>query len=328
MEIKDWGEEKWIAYLKEQFPPHDFNTGIGDDCAVIPFSKKQAWLVTTDALVEGVHFLKNKISPRDLGYKSIAVNVSDIAAMGGKPKFAFLSIALPKNTECHWAKELIAGIQESCRKWEIQILGGDTVGSHRDIFINLTLVGENEIDKIKYRTGAQLDDMICVTGYLGDAGAGLQIILEGKPAGKHLILAQYRPQPSWEQGKWLASHDGVHAMMDLSDGLNCDLRRLVKSSDCGARIELSQIPLSPELKQTCQDYQWDALKFALTGGEDYSLLLTVSQNAWTEIQMSFKKKFGSDLYAIGRITDQKEHVEYLLNKNPLIVNSEYFDHFK
>ncbi len=149
MDFKDWGEEKFIEYLKESFPIKGSILGIGDDCAVIPGDDGKAWIATTDAMVEGVHFIKDKIPPKDLGYKTVAVNVSDIAAMGGEPKYAFLTISLPKTIDRAWVCELIQGVKEACEKWDLLLLGGDTVGSKRDIFLNMTIIGSAVLSKNK-----------------------------------------------------------------------------------------------------------------------------------------------------------------------------------
>ena len=279
MQIRDLGEDVFIQSLQKQFAVDGPNVGIGDDCAVIPAGRGVAWLVTADALVEGVHFLKDQISPNDLGYKTIAVNVSDIAAMGGVPKYAFLSIAFPKTVDCDWACRVVQGVKDACEKWNISLLGGDTVGSKRDIFINLTLIGSARRTCIKYRHQAKAGDVICVTGCLGDSGGGLKALQEGSAKdgdASHLIHAHFHPEPHLEEGAWLASHREIHAMMDVSDGLDCDLKRLVRSSNCGASIETSRVPISDPLVKVSLKNQWDVLKLALTGGEDYCLLLTIS----------------------------------------------------
>ena len=142
MPFQDWGEERFIQYLAKQFPSTSSIVGIGDDCAVIPGEQEMAWLVTTDALVEGVHFLKDQIAATDLGYKTVAVNVSDITAMGGESKYAFLSIALPKAEDSTWVCNVIQGVKDACEKWNILLLGGDTVRIKKEIsFVNLTLMG-------------------------------------------------------------------------------------------------------------------------------------------------------------------------------------------
>lgn len=300
MKIQNWGEDTFIEYLAKMFP-----TMNGDDCAVI----SPNLLVTTDALVEGVHFLKEQISPQDLGYKTIAVNVSDIVAMGGVPKYGFLSVAFPKTLEDSWIKHLMEGIQEACIKWNIFLLGGNTVGSKRDIFLSMTLVGSAE--KIKYRNTAEEGDIICVSGNLGDSGAGFRALQEGV-VNEKLIRSHFRPEPSVEQGKWLASLSGVHAMMDISDGLDCDLKRLLKASQKGAIIDIDKLPLSEELLKICREREWDPLQLALTGGEDYCLLFTVAKEAT------------APLFPIGTIT--KEGLIFQKGGKSISINYPHFDH--
>lgn len=327
MKLKEWGENNFIEYLVKLFPYHGSIIGIGDDCAVIPMKGKKAWLVTTDALIEGIHFLKEEIPPRELGYKTIAVNVSDIAAMGGEPKYAFLSIALNKTIDCKWMRYMIHGIKEACQKWNIELLGGDTVGSKRDLFLNLALIGSIDKEKIKYRHTAEEGDLICVTGCLGDSGGGLRALQEKIKDADYLIHTHFHPEPQPKQGKWLASQGQVHAMMDISDGLDSDLTRLIKSSKKGAVIEITKLPISEQLKQTCIKEGWDALKMALVGGEDYSLLLTISKDAFASISNSFKKQFKTNLVDIGYIT-KRSNLIYRKNGKTIKMHYANFDHFK
>lgn len=327
MQIKDWGEEGLIHHLEKNFPYKSPIVGIGDDCAVIPSENGEAWLVTTDALIEGIHFLKEQIPPMDLGYKTLAVNLSDIAAMGGTPKYAFLTIALPKTTDSEWICSLIQGIKEACKEWNILLLGGDTVGSKRDIFLNLTLIGSTKLKNIKYRHQAQVSDIICVTGYLGDSGGGLKALQENLKKTKNikaLIEAHFHPTPHLQQGKWLAKQKDVHAMIDLSDGLDIGLNHLITHSAWGAEVEISKIPLSKALLQTCLENNWDPLQLALTGGEDYCLLFTVSPEAFPFI----KNEFNYPLYEIGRITHQPHQLTYLENDQPKEIKYPKFDHFQ
>lgn len=331
MQFHSWGEDRFIEHLTKLFFSKGAIVGIGDDCAVIPGESGNAWLVTTDALVEGVHFLKKQIAARDLGYKTVAVSVSDIAAMGAKPKFAFLTIALPKTADCLWVSNVIEGVKEACEKWDLLLLGGDTIGSKRDLFLNLTLMGSAPANKIKYRRLALSGDVICVTGYLGDSGGGLKALQEETVKTKdieYLIQTHFHPEPHLSQGMWLATHSGVHAMMDISDGLDCDLRRLIKSSQKGAVIETSKIPISEPLSRISEDLGWDTLQLALMGGEDYCLLLTISSDAFKDIQHSFQKIFGSPLFAIGHITDPPEEIVYLKNEEIIQKNYKNFNHFQ
>ncbi|MFA6916880.1 MAG: thiamine-phosphate kinase [Parachlamydiales bacterium] len=330
MQLKEWGEENFVNFLKEQFPAQSPITGIGDDCAVIPDKEGNACLITTDALSEGIHFLRDQILPSQLGYKAIAVNVSDISAMGGLPQYAFLTLALPKETDAHWVQELIQGIKRACTKWQIQLLGGDTVGSLRDILINLTLLGTAPVENVKYRHQAQLNDVICVTAPLGDSGGGLLALKQHTSLNNNiqkLIQAHFNPTPNLEQGTWLGGIKFVHAMMDLSDGLDQDLKRLMKGSQKGADIETTKIPLSKDLCEACYAHQWDPLKLALTGGEDYCLLLTIDSDAFPEIQYLFQMEFDSPLYEIGRITNSQK-LTYLKKGEVLPLKYYPFNHFE
>jgi thiamine-monophosphate kinase len=329
MQFANWGEDSFLETIANLFLSPKGIVGIGDDAAVIPQGNGNSLLVTCDALVEGVHFLKEKIPPHDLGYKTIAVNVSDIAAMGGAPKYAFLTIAIPKTTATSFASEVMKGIKEGCETYGLSLLGGDTVGSMHDLFLNLTLIGTAKNGFIKYRNGAKDGDIVVVTNYLGDSGCGLKTILENFSLTSDietLQKAHYRPTPSPAQGTWLASHHDVHAMMDISDGLDCDLKRLLKSSQKGASIEISSLPLSPPLLRFCKRNKYDPIPFALTGGEDYSLLFTVAPQGLNTLCEGFKKRFDSELYPIGHIT-QEEGISYYKDGEKLSLELTPFNHF-
>lgn len=323
-------EEQFIQYLKEQFISPNSIKGIGDDCAVIPRSDGTALLITTDALVEGVHFLKEKISPRDLGYKTVAVNVSDIAAMGGEPVGAFLTIAIPKNTTQKWLKELINGIKEGCKEFNLPLLGGDTVGSKRDLFLNLALIGSAKQDQIKYRDGAKANDLICVTGDLGNSAAGLQVILDNRtePFFQPFVKAHYRPHIYLKEGQWLASRKEVHSMMDLSDGLDADLKKLLKASICGAVVEISQLPVSETFTEAVIQNKWDPIRLTLSGGEDYALLLTVSKDHFEEMAEAYQNQFSKALYVIGEIIPEKGKLVYNYGGKPYPIKTSSFEHFQ
>lgn len=327
MNLAKFDEEGFISDLKEQFTPKDPVIGIGDDCAVIPYIEDTSLLLTTDALVEGVHFLKEEMSPEDLGYKALAVNVSDIAAMGGEPKYAFLSLALPKPVDSVWVEGFIKGFKDTSALFGVQLLGGDTVGSKRDIFINLSLIGIAETEKIKYRNSAKNGDFICVTNTLGDSGAGLKLILDKLEPVESLIEAHYRPRVDPKMGMWLANQKGVHAMMDISDGLNCDLARMIESSKMGAIIDIDKLPLSNSFKKICSKMNWDPIEIALTGGEDYCLLLTIAPEDFKEIKASFQKLFGMSLFNVGEIQNSSNEIIYRKNSEILDTRFRDFNHF-
>ncbi len=324
-------EDQFIEDLARLFPSREGIVGIGDDSAVIPEDNEKVWLVTTDALVEWVHFLKDQIKAKDLGYKTVAVNVSDIAAMGGEPKYAFLSIALPKSTDYSWVRLVIEGVKEACDKWNILLLGGDTVGSKRDVFLNLALIGSAVREKTKYRNTAQSGDIICVSGYLGDSGGGLKALQHETIKTRDvecLIHSHFHPEPSPKQGMWLAAYPEVHAMMDISDGLDCDLRRLMKRSAKGAVIETNLIPISTPLAKVSVKEGWDALQLALVGGEDYCLLLTVDSEFFENLQSMFQKTFNCPLFPIGHVGDNSDEIIYCDNGKTTQMNYVNYDHFQ
>lgn len=331
MQFKEWSEDQFIEHIAKLFPIQGDIIGIGDDCAVIPCDSDVAWLITTDALVEGVHFLKEQIKAKDLGYKTVAVNVSDIVAMGGTPHYAFLSIALPKTIDSSWMLEVMEGLKEACDHWGVTLIGGDTVGSKRDLFINLTLVGSAAQGSIKNRGDAKAHDVICVTGYLGDSGGGLKALQANatqSDAVRQLIHAHFRPEPMPEEGRWLASQKEVHAMMDISDGLDCDLKRLLKRSGKGAVLEASQIPISPSLSKVSSELSWDPLELALAGGEDYCLLCTVDSQAFSLIGQEFLARFNHALHPIGYITEISGQLSYRKKGEPFPFHYSNFNHFQ
>ncbi|MBS0629282.1 MAG: thiamine-phosphate kinase [Verrucomicrobia bacterium] len=321
MQIKDWGEEEIVAYLREHFHARPPVVGIGDDCAILP----GGMLIKTDGLLEGIHFIKEQIPPQELGYKLIAVNVSDIASKGGSPQYALLTMALPPSTDSAWLKEVITGIHLACEKWEIQLIGGDTDGSKRDLYFNLMLIGTSP--HVKFRHEAKEGDLICVTHYLGDSGGGLRVLQENLAGYEDLVKAHFHPEPSPAEGIWLSKQNGVHAMMDISDGLDIDLNRLIRASKCGALVELSKLPLSSPLLALCEKQSWDPIPFALTGGEDYCLLLTVDKNSYEQISKTFFAEFGHPLFAIGEIRGKKRPIQYEQLGKAISLELKTYDHF-
>lgn len=260
--------------------------GIGDDAAVLHGDEGELWLLTTDMLVDGIHFLLEKMSAYDLGAKAMAVNVSDIAAMGGNPICALISIGLPRDTPGSWTDALYQGLADEAGRWGASIVGGDTVISPVTT-LNVALVGRVEIDRLVLRSGAQPGDRICVTHTLGDSAAGLEVLrsADGEAstvrakipeAVRHYLLQRHlRPEPRVLAGRELS--EGIAtAMMDLSDGLAGDLRHICRASKVGAVLNAAAIPLSHELRVAAPLLGKDPLALALSGGEDYELLFTTS----------------------------------------------------
>lgn len=287
-----------ISKISSAFPdvPEGFE-GIGDDCAILPQRDGMQTLVSTDMLVEGTHFLLEEIGARDLGWKSAAVNISDIAAMGGRPRATFLSLALPPSISESWAEEFIAGYRDISLRYACPLLGGDTTRSLERLCINVAVLGEAPSGSARKRSDARAGDLVCVSGPLGDSAAGLDVILSKCSRGeieRELVERHYRPVPRVETGIMLAGWSEVHAMMDISDGIGSDLRHILKASGLSARIDCAALPLSGSLLTYCSRRGLDPLKFALSGGEDYELLFTAAPSARERIG-------GEGLHIIGEL---------------------------
>ena len=312
MKINEIGEFGLIGRIASGFSdliPQGWE-GIGDDCAVIPWGDDRSLVVTTDLLVENVHFLRDRITPYQLGYKSLSVNLSDIAAMGAKPVATFLSVGLPSDTlEVEWCDAFFEGY----RSFGVPLLGGDTTSSPEGIVINITVLGMAANGCIKRRRDARAGDMIAVTGPLGDSAAGLRAILQDLPQDneiKELIDRHHQPRPHLAEGEWLGAQEGIHAMMDISDGVASDLLHILRASSLAATISANDIPVSPLLQKTAAGLGWNALEMALTGGEDYVLLLTADPVRISDLQKKFAERFGSQLYVIGECRAGKPEISY------------------
>ena len=300
MDLKELGEFGLIERIKEALggPMPDGVLGIGDDCAVLPQAGGMETLVSTDMLLEGSHFLRGDIPARLLGWKSAAVNFSDIAAMGGRPVGSFLSLGLPAGLDSDWMDAFLAGYKECSQYCGAPLLGGDTTTSQDGIAINVTVIGQCQRGRSRKRSSAVPGDLVCVTGPLGDSAAGLQAILQGVRGSEDaeaLVERHYRPMPRVSEGQALAATPGVHAMMDISDGVASDLRHILKASGVGAAVRTQDVPLSAELRRVCAQQGWDATTLALTGGEDYELLFTMAPG--TEPPVPY--------FVIGTITNEK-----------------------
>ncbi|MFH1158550.1 MAG: thiamine-phosphate kinase [Pseudomonadota bacterium] len=306
-------------------------TGIGDDAAVIPWNQKRSLLVTTDMLVEGSHFIRSAISPEELGHKSLAVNLSDIAAMGGTPAFVFLSLGLTPDLTVEWVDRFFRGFRRLAEAYAVRLLGGDTTQSKESVVINITALGNIQNRHIKFRSLAEPGDLVCVTGRLGDSGAGLKVLLEQKPLSpteKRLVRRHHRPEPHVPEGRWLGRKSGVHAMMDVSDGIDSDARRLIKSSGCGIDIHLDRLPLSKDLRSVCAMRKWNAYELASSGGEDYCLLFTVAPKAFARLSADFLSMFRRPLFRIGDVTGNAGVLRYFLHGEPCALENGGWDHFK
>jgi len=282
--------------------------GIGDDCAVFRSSGDRVLLLTTDMLVEDIHFVRDTITPHQLGGKAIAVNLSDIAAMGGRPLVALISVAIPAEREIEELQELYRGMKDICGRYRVDIVGGDTVASPDKLVINVSVVGDANEGQVLYRSGARPGDKIYLTGTVGDSSAGLRI-LRGKisapgPLRDHFIKAHNEPQPLIETGGIIAQSRLATAMIDLSDGLISDLGHICEESGVGAFLFRDRIPLSSELEKVAGYAGFNPLELALSGGEDYALLATVPEKNAKKFEQVCKENGSWPLFLIGDIQEE------------------------
>lgn len=305
--------------------------GIGDDCAVLPWTKRERLLVTTDMLLENRHFIRKLASGRDLGWKSLAVNLSDIAAMGGRPKWALLSLGIPDGVGLEWLDAFYKGWREAARPFDVRLVGGDTTRSPGGIVISVVVGGTVRAGTEKLRSGAAAGDIVAVTGALGDSGGGLKVLLAGGPEGRdeeRLVRTHLRPRPQVEEGEWLAGRPGMRAMMDVSDGIDSDIRRIMERSGVGADIALDRLPVSGELRRVAGKRGFEAIETAATGGEDYCLLVTVAPEKFERTAGAFERRFGRPFPAVGTIRSKASGLRYFLDGRPAHIRARGYDHFK
>ena len=279
--------------------------GIGDDAAVVQPGRGQT-VLTTDLLVEGVHFERGGISAHDLGAKAITVNVSDIAAMAASPRYALVSLAVPADLDAAWVIELYGGMRDMCAEHALALVGGDTNRAEA-VVISIAVIGEVAPGKAVTRSGARTGDAIVVTGSLGAAAGGLAVSRSSDPGsilstswGRALTVALARPVARVGEAHVLASA-GATAMMDLSDGLAKDLSRLCLASGVGARVRTGDVPVATALAEGAEKLGVEALELALSGGEDYELLATMPLGSVTAARDELHETFGVPLTEIGEI---------------------------
>jgi len=298
--INDVGEFGLIKRIKEALAPDAelVEVGIGDDAAAFATTEGSLQLITTDALIEHVHFDRTYTPMRHLGYKAISVNVSDIAAMNGTPRVATVALGLPNSISVEMVEALYAGMRDAAKDYDLSVVGGDTTASHK-LVLSVTVVGECVREDLVRRSGADSGDLLCVTGSLGASYAGLQILQHHK---KRLLqegesyepdLSSYagaierhlRPTARTDVIARLQEH-GLRpkAMIDLSDGLASDLRHLCASSDIGANIDLDSILISAETRAVASLLDEPIERYALTGGEDYELLFAIDPSREADLE--------------------------------------------
>jgi thiamine-monophosphate kinase len=329
-ELSELGEFGLIERIKNEALLANKSSllGIGDDAAVIDKNETEAFIVTTDMLVEGIHFDLTYVPLRHLGYKSVAVNVSDIAAMNGTPQQITVGLGLSNRFSWEAIEEFYKGVRLACENFKVDLVGGDTVASRSGFIISITAIGVAPKDKITYRSTAKANDLLCVSGDLGGAYMGLQVLereksvylsnpemqpeLEGKD---YVVQRQLKPEARMDVVYELRDLNVVPtAMIDISDGLASEIMHICKKSEVGAELLEENLPIDNVTYETAREFDIDPLTCVLNGGEDYELLFTIKPEDLV------KMKNHPDITVIGRIKEKAEGVNVITkagNKFPV-----------
>jgi len=329
--VGHWAERNIIEAIagRQRRTPSDLIQGIGDDCAVVRKAGGLVDLWTTDALVEGVHFDPAWHPPYLLGRKAANVNISDIGAMGGRPRFALLALGLSGTTSDDFAGKLMDGFLAALVEHDMVLIGGDTVYSGERLMLSVTVCGEMAENEVCYRSGAQVGDLIWVSGFLGNAACGLELYRCGKDKEDRyssLYCAHLDPQPQVRLGRLLAARGGVHAMMDISDGLATDLAHICKASGVGAVIVADDVPLADEFLHAAAMLRIPPVQLALQGGEDYQLVFTAPESSSQSIRI-IAREAGASAICLGRIVAGQSVLLYQNGKSQDITFQGYEHRF-
>lgn len=318
MKIKSLGGEfRLIERIKGKIKPYskEVVAGIGDDAAVLKYDKKNYLLFTTDMLVENDHFSLRYSTPQQIGMKAIEQNASDISAMGGLPKFAVVSLALPNDADAEFVDGLYDGINEKAGKYKIEIVGGNIAHSN-EIVVNVALIGFVEKDRLVLRSGAEAGDLIFCSGDVGKSSAGLELLrrgLKGNSIKKHL-----EPECRLGLARKLAKA-GINSMIDVSDGVASEIKHICEESCVGAVLHADSIPISKDTIIDSKKIKKDAVDFALYGGEDFELVFTANKAKLNKLKIY-------DVAVIGEIVDKRYGIKIVKNNKKSNLESG-FDHF-
>lgn len=327
MSLSDLGELGLVSLFREILAyrrngptgsPVELVKGIGDDCAVVRFGDGPTLLLSSDMMVEGTHFVFEAIGPRRLGRKAISSSLSDIAAMGGTPVCALVSVGLPRSMPVESVRVLYEGLRERAGEFGLVIVGGDTVSCGM-ITIDVSVVGYAPGGRFIGRSGASPGDLVMVTGDLGDSSAGLALLTSGRKLrdgaeteypgwAMRLLDAHLDPTPRLKEAEVLAKLGGVTSMIDVSDGLSTDANHIARESNVGIHIRADKIPLSNEAKLLASLMKVDPLDWALAGGEDYQLLFTVSPPEAESLSSAISRVTGTKVTQIGDVVDSEAGV--------------------
>lgn len=325
--ISQLGEFGLIEHLTKHFTISQKSTikGIGDDAAVLDFQDKKT-VVSTDLLIEGVHFDLSYMPLKHLGYKSVVVNLSDICAMNAKPTHITVSVAVSNRFPLEAMEELFAGIALAADEYKVDVIGGDTTSSQKGLIISITALGEADESELVYRNGAKENDLLVLTGDIGAAYMGLQVLEREKQVFKvnpnsqpdlepytYIIERQLKPEARKDiRTLFHALELKPTAMIDVSDGLSSEIMHLCKQSNVGCNLYEDKLPLDPQLISVCEEFDIDATTVAINGGEDYELLFTVSMEDFDKI------KGNPNFTIIGHMTQPSEGMHLITRANTKI----------
>ncbi len=332
--LRELGELGLIERVRRRLGPPGAGVlvGIGDDAAAVAWPPGQILLLTTDTLVEDVHFRRTTATLRDVGAKAMAVNLSDIAAMGGEPRFALLALALPGSSTVEDVDELYGGLLDTAARYGVELIGGDTCAAPDRIVLTVTLVGQVDGPPVR-RSGAQPGDAILVTGTLGASAAGLAALERGPLPVAHDVAAGVQqahrlPTPRVAEGRLVRVSGAATAMIDLSDGLATDLGHIAAESRVGARVRLPALPVSDatcEVARVLGEAPW---RWAASGGEDYELLFTAAPGRAAAVASRVTAETGTPVSLIGEIRPAAEGVVFVDETGRPVDVQPGFEHFR
>ena len=337
--VNTLGEFGLIEHLTRTFKNRQPSTvlGVGDDAAIIETGGDEQMVVSTDMLVEGIHFDFAYTPLKHLGYKAVAVNVSDICAMNARPQQITVSIAISNRFSVESLDEFYAGIYAACETYGVDLVGGDTTSSNKGLYISVTAIGRAPAGRITRRSGAKVGDLICITGHLGSAYLGLQLLErekqvylanpemqpEMKPENKDLYAAILRPEARTDMVDLFAKNNIVPtSMIDVSDGLASEIMHICKASGVGAILEEGNVPIKQEAQLQALEFNLDPITCALSGGEDYELLFTIDPKDVDKV------RFLPDLYISGEIVAKEDGVKlHTVGGNIHDIKAQGWNHF-
>jgi thiamine-monophosphate kinase len=333
--ISDIGEFGLIERIRRGLPRPgaDVVVGLGDDVAVLRTGGEQWLLATCDSQVEGSHFLRDKITPYQLGRRAVAINLSDVAAKGGSPCHLLVSLSLPQDTAVEWVDELYRGLQDEASRFGVEIVGGNLTRSPLVLMVDVFLLGQVEPDHLLLRSGARPGDQVLVTGTLGDAAAGLALLLDpsltvDEDHARRVTAAHLTPSPRVREGQAIARLRAATAMMDISDGLASDVGHLCDESGVGVRLWAARLPISPAARAVAQAAGRAPCHLALFGGEDYELLLTAPPEQVEALAAAVRQATETPLTVVGEIVPAAEGRVVILPEGRAVpLEAGGWDHF-